>query len=71
MKILVASLVGAFALLTTVALLKFSPERGDLAMPVMVSGLSIIGTLGLVGLGIWASRDIQARRQRGEDAPQS
>jgi hypothetical protein len=71
MRIFIASLVAApFALLATFALLRITLDRDDVAVPVVISGLWIIGTLGLIGLGLWAIRDIQARRQRGQDPTQ-
>ena len=72
MKIFVVSLVIApFALLATFALLQISPDRSDLAVPVIISGLWIIGALGLVGLGIWSMRDLHARRERSQDPAQN
>jgi hypothetical protein len=72
MRIFIASLVAAlFTLLTTFALVRTDLDRGDLAVPVVISGLWIVGALGLIGLGLWGMRDIQARRRRNEDATQS
>ena len=72
MRIFIASLaVALLALLTSFALLRTELDRGDLAVPVMISGLYIVGALGLVGLGLWCMKDIQARRQRNDDPTES
>ena len=71
MKILVASLVLVVTVVTAFALVQITLDQNDVAAPVLISGLWVVGALGLVGLGVWCARDIQARRRRVEDGSQS
>lgn len=64
------SVVATLALGAMIAALQVTPDRGDVALPVIVSGLWIIGLLGLVGLTLWVVRDLRARPASGEDLTQ-
>ena len=68
MRIVIGSLVIALVASWTIfALVQVKPHRDDIAVPVVISGLWIVGALGLVGLALWCVRDVQARRRQSQD----